>query len=83
MTKAVTIKTPGLPIKDPLAEKWWAVLKNNAGWQGPYPSLERAQQEAARALAKDAAWEQYFVVELVGTVSKPLPDMLWHEPDKT
>jgi hypothetical protein len=61
-------------------KRFWAVIRWGQMPHGPYATLENARQEAARLLAREGGWEQYFVMEMVGMVMKPIPEMMWSEP---
>lgn len=77
---SVAVNTLPLVSTQGFDKKFWVVMRSNYSCQGPYESKERAQQEAALLLAKEPAWDKNYVMELVGTVLKPLPQMHWHAP---
>lgn len=47
-------------------------------WRGPFATMEVAQREAAKWMIQHG-WLSCGVFKLVGTVTKPIPDLAWHE----
>jgi hypothetical protein len=48
-------------------------------WRGPFPTKEQAQREAMQWML-ERQWQSVSVFQFVGAVSKPMPELDWHEP---
>lgn len=62
-----------------LPKQKFFVLRYNNNWQGPYDTKQVAQREAAIMATQDSTWQPYYIVKLVGAITKPVPDMTYHE----
>lgn len=56
-------------------------LTGTAQWDGPFKTCAEARQAAAMYLVRTGALSAS-VFQLIGTVTKPVPDLEWHEPEK-
>jgi hypothetical protein len=47
---------------------------------GPFGDLESAQRKALELLMQRTQWNTVSVFQIVGTVTKPMPDLQWTTP---
>lgn len=55
-------------------------LHDRFKWNGPFDTKAEAQREAAQWIMQ-TGWLSVGVFQIVGTVTKPVPNLEWHEPD--
>ncbi len=55
-------------------------LHDRFKWDGPYDTKDDAQRAAAQWLIQ-TGWLSVGVFQIVGTVTKPIPDLQWNEPE--
>lgn len=83
MTKEVTtevLKTAGrLAVTNPETYVCVSLQEPNVAY-GPYESLQEAQSAAIRLLVQRTQWLTLSVFKVVGTVTRPTPDLQWTEP---
>lgn len=57
-------------------------LHDRFKWNGPFDSKEEAQRAAVQWLIQ-TGWMSVGIFKIVGTVTRPIPELEWHEPDSS